>query len=359
MTKVIAALLFFISLNQNLLASENALVSLLKRGLEHTDLVVLTKKYPELKDLEVAFTEKKGESADFTIKLYPELTSDVYTITKKDTDLEIEKTDVEYGVDVETIEGEIKNTLFETIINKTESEKLAKLLSEAFSDDFTTTKGLKVKASYSFQVIKYFVDDEFIKYGDVLKGTLVIGRAVSAKTFQMNPDNTWALLPEELELAEKPFYAPVRSSRVSSLFQLNRRHPVKKRHQPHNGIDFVATSGTAIYPALDGEVVTISRTRSKGKYITIRHDNGYETSYMHLKRYQKGLRVGQRVELEDQIGEVGRTGYATGAHLHFGVIKNGYFINPIHLLKSYCYDQKDQYENLEGEVDEESSVVEL
>lgn len=359
MLKFMTLLFFIVTLNQNILASENALTSLLKHGLNDSDLMLLVEQHPELKDLEVAFADKKGDSVYLMIRIFSEEENEVYTIIKTNSEIEIEKTDTQFDVELETIQGQIKNTLFETILFRTDSKKLATILSEAYEDDFTTTKGLRVSSSYSFEVIKYFKDGQFIKFGDILKSSLVIGRAVSSKTFQSNADKKWSLQPEELEISDKPFYAPVRSSRISSLFQLNRRHPVKKRHQPHNGVDFVATSGTAIYPAMAGEIVVISRTRSKGKFVTIRHENGYETSYMHLKRFQKGLRIGMLVELEDEIGEVGRTGYATGAHLHFGVSKNGYFVNPIHLLKSYSYDQKDQNEILEGEIDEESGLIDI
>jgi murein DD-endopeptidase MepM/ murein hydrolase activator NlpD len=357
MLKLMTLLFFIVSFNQSILASENALASLSKYGLTESEMSTLLEKHPELKDLEVAYADQKGDSLYLSIRIFPEELNEVYTIIKTNSEVAIEKTETQFDVELETIQGQIKNTLFETIFFRTDSKKLATILSEAFKDDFTTTKGLRVSSSYSFEVIKYFKDGQFIKYGDILKSSLVIGRALSSKTFQLNEDNNWSLLPEELELSDKPFYAPVRSSRISSLFQLNRRHPVKKRHQPHNGVDFVATSGTAIYPAMAGEVVTISRTRSRGKFVTIRHDNGYETSYMHLKKFQKGLRVGMLVDLEDEIGKVGRTGYATGAHLHFGVSKNGYFINPIHLLKSYSYDQKDHFEILEGEIDEESGLI--
>ena len=106
-------------------------------------------------------------------------------------------------------------------------------------------------------------------------------------------------------------------------------------------------SGTPVYPALEGEVIAIGRARAKGKFVLIQHDNGYQTTYDHLKKFKKGLRVGMHVEMDDQIGEVGRTGYATGAHLHFGVIFEGYYTNPIYLLKDYSDDQKNLAENLD------------
>ena len=340
--------------SQMAVASEKAAAVLLAYGLKADDLVSSIKKYPELKDLEVV-SEGMSLHGD-SLKLYSEDSNDVYTITKSESGVHIEKDTLSYEIETRTIRGDIRGTLFETIAKETQSTVLAEQMAEAFKDDFSTTKGLRVAASYELEVSEFFDGDRFVKYGNILKASLVIGQATSKKILKLDPETyAWSLQSEDLNLLDKPFYAPVRSSRVSSLFQLNRRHPVTRRHQPHNGIDFVAVSGTPIYPALDGEVITISRTRSKGKYITILHDNGLETTYIHLKKFQKGLRVGMRVELEDKIGEVGRTGYSTGAHLHFGVIKDGLYVNPIYFLKDYCYNEKDQHENTD--LLEEQSII--
>lgn len=245
-------------------------------------------------------------------------------------------------IEVVTIEGDIHGNLRDAVTSAVKDETIAEEISLAFKDEFTNTKGLRARASFSFDIIAYFDQDQFVKYGEVMKASLIIGQAISRKILQQDPETeNWSLLPEIVETEDRPFYPPVKSSRVSSLFQFNRRHPVTRRLQPHNGIDFVAPSGSAVYPALDGEIVTMGRARAKGKFILIRHDNGYLTTYDHLKKFQKGLRVGMRVEVQDQIGEVGRTGFSTGAHLHFGVLKDGYYVNPIDLMKDYTFDEED------------------
>lgn len=241
-------------------------------------------------------------------------------------------------LEVVTIEGEIRGNLYDALFlalkNDSDSAQIAQEISLAFEDEFTNGSGLRVRASFSFDLIAYFDQDQFIKYGEVMKASLIVGKAISRKVIQQDPETgNWSLLPELVEDEDKPFYPPVKSSRISSLFQFNRRHPVTKRLQPHNGIDFVGPSGTPVFPALEGVIITMGRTRSKGKYILIEHDNGYLTTYDHLKKFQKGLSVGMRVELREQIGEVGRTGFATGAHLHFGVLRDGHYVNPLNLIK--------------------------
>lgn len=352
MAKTLLSLIFLLSLTQNVLASDKAFAVLLSYGFNQSDLITFVKTYPELKDLDVASESslKEGEefSQDFTLKLYAQDSNDAYIVLKSNNVAAIEKVETQYEIEVKSIDGDIKNTLHDTVFKETKSESLANQMAVAFKEDFSTTKGMRRKALYQFEVEQYYEDGKFIKYGNILSATIIVGRAINKKVLKIDPDTfAWALLPEGYGATDLPFYAPVKSSRVSSLFQLNRRHPVTRRHQPHNGIDFVAPSGTAIYPAMEGEVITISRTRSKGKYITILHDNGYQTTYIHLKKFAKDLRVGMRVSLDEQIGEVGSSGYSTGAHLHFGVIKDGYYVNPIFLLKSYCYSQKEEYETVD------------
>lgn len=345
MAKLLTCLLFFTLVSFSAHASGKAVEVLKEHGFKQAEIESALEQFPELEDTIIVAETQKFIEDRFALKLYPEADGLVYIITRNFKNVVVEKSEALLEMETKIISGDIKNTLYETIERDTNSEDLARQMADGFKEDFSTTKGLRANASYEFEVAQYFDEGRFVKYGSILKASLVIGKATTRKILKLDSETyTWSLQPEDSTLADKPFYAPIRSSRVSSLFQLNRRHPVTRRHQPHNGVDFVAKSGTPIFPALDGEVITIARTRSKGKFITILHDNGYETTYIHLKKFQKGLRVGMRVELEDQIGEVGRTGYSTGAHLHFGVIKDGYYVNPLYLLKDYGYDEKDLYE---------------
>lgn len=349
MAKLFLCFVFIISFAHRVEAADKAFNVLLSYGFKEDDLVNIVKKYPELKDMELASgsnyqAPEESDDSHIELKLYSEKTNEAYIVKKADTDISVEKLDVQYDVEVKVVEGAIRHNLYDSIISEFGSDAVATQISEAFKDEFTNSKGLKREALYRFQIEQYFDHGQFIKYGNVLSASLIVGKAISKKIYQLNPENfSWMLLPEDSVTGVRPFYLPVDSHRVTSLFQLNRRHPVKRTHQPHNGIDFGAPNGTPIYPALEGEIITVARTRSKGKYITIRHDNGYETTYIHLKKFAPGMRVGKYVDLDEKIGEVGRTGFTTGAHLHFGVIKEGYFINPINLVKNYTYAQRDQH----------------
>ena len=94
----------------------------------------------------------------------------------------------------------------------------------------------------------------------------------------------------------------------------------------HKGIDIAAPAGTAIYAAADGTVTTATYSSSAGNYVMINHGNGLYTVYMHASRLY--CSVGDKVSQGDRIAAVGSTGVSTGAHLHFGVISNGNYVNP-------------------------------
>jgi len=253
-----------------------------------------------------------------------------------------------------TISGEIKGTLQETLKKDIDDDEIVQLVVDAYGDEFISTRGLRFPASYSLDVIEFSSDGNFVKFGEVLRTRLIVGRALSEKVLQQDLETLeWSLRAETPPQEERPFYTPVKSTQVSSVFNLARKHPIKKRIQPHNGIDFKEASGTPVYPALDGVIQVMGRTRAKGKFIIVEHDNGYQTTYDHLRKFSKDLHIGKRVELEDQIGEVGNTGYSTGPHLHFGIMKDGLYVNPLYLVKDYSYDQRDFFESLDFQEQEQ------
>ncbi len=123
---------------------------------------------------------------------------------------------------------------------------------------------------------------------------------------------------------------PVRGrTRLSSPYGW-RRHPVLMYRIFHAGADLASPKGTPIYAAADGTITQIGRKGAYGKYIRIRHADGYETAYGHMNGYRVGLKRGSRVKRGEQIGYVGATGRVTGPHLHFEVWKHGKTKNPLH-----------------------------
>lgn len=115
------------------------------------------------------------------------------------------------------------------------------------------------------------------------------------------------------------------SYRLSSGFNPNRRHPVTGRVSPHRGTDFAMPIGTPIIAPADGRVEKVANHPVAGRYVVIRHDNGYQTRYLHLSRPL--VSRGDRVTMGERIALSGNTGRSTGPHLHYEVLVNNTQVN--------------------------------
>ena len=125
--------------------------------------------------------------------------------------------------------------------------------------------------------------------------------------------------------------SPVKYSRISSKFNRRRFHPILRRVRAHLGTDYAAPYGTPIYAVADGVITKASRTRGNGNYVKIRHDETYQTQYLHMQKFAKGTRPGAHVKQGQVIGYVGSTGLATGPHVCFRFWKNGRQVNHLRL----------------------------
>lgn len=127
---------------------------------------------------------------------------------------------------------------------------------------------------------------------------------------------------------KRPFLmSPVKFSRISSSFNMNRLHPIYKTRRPHLGTDYAAPTGTPILATADGTITRASRSRGNGIYVKIRHNRTYDTQYLHMSKIASGIKSGVRVKQGDVIGYVGSTGAATGPHVCYRFWKNGKQIN--------------------------------
>ena len=121
---------------------------------------------------------------------------------------------------------------------------------------------------------------------------------------------------------------PVKGGRYTSGFG-DRRHPLLRYIRMHTGVDWAAPTGTPILAAGDGTVERVGREGGYGNYVRIRHANGFATAYGHMSRYAPGMEPGIKVKQGQMIGFVGSTGMSTGPHLHYEVLVNNKFVNPM------------------------------
>ncbi len=123
---------------------------------------------------------------------------------------------------------------------------------------------------------------------------------------------------------------PVRGDdiRLTSGFGL-RRHPLLGEYKMHTGIDWAAPTGTPILAAGNGTIEEAGRKGYNGNYVRIRHANGYQTAYSHMSRFAPGAAPGVKVRQGQVIGYIGTTGLSSGPHLHFEILVNNQFVNPL------------------------------
>jgi murein DD-endopeptidase MepM/ murein hydrolase activator NlpD len=126
---------------------------------------------------------------------------------------------------------------------------------------------------------------------------------------------------------------PVRGARISSYFTKRRWHPILHKWKAHLGIDYAARRGTPVHAAGSGTIIWCARAGTYGNLIRIRHADGYETRYAHLKSFRRGIRRGVHVKKGQIIAYVGTTGRSTGPHLHFELRKRGRAINPLKVVQ--------------------------
>ncbi|MDL2251515.1 peptidoglycan DD-metalloendopeptidase family protein [Odoribacter sp. OttesenSCG-928-J03] len=124
--------------------------------------------------------------------------------------------------------------------------------------------------------------------------------------------------------------SPMDYFRITSRFTNSRYHPVLKKYRAHHGVDYAAPVGTPVYAIGDGTVTAKGfQAGGGGNYVKIKHNSTYTSTYMHLSRFPKGLKVGSKVKQKEVIGYVGSTGLSTGPHLDFRVSENGKPVDPL------------------------------
>ncbi len=156
---------------------------------------------------------------------------------------------------------------------------------------------------------------------------------------------------------------PVLFTRIASRFNPRRMHPILHVIVPHNGVDFAAPVGTPVYATAAGTVTSVGNGGPCGNMVEIAHAGAITSVYCHLSRFAAGLRPGMKVEQRQLIAYVGQTGRATGPHLHFGIRRNGVFVDPMTLrldgMRVLPKNLRDDFDGRRAELDTELDSIAL
>ena len=191
----------------------------------------------------------------------------------------------------------------------------------------------KVQPGDSFDV--FYAGDDDDKPGtndksEVLFASLTVGGETKKYYRFQTPDDSVVDYYDETGKSAKKFLVrkPVNNAIMRSGFG-GRRHPILGYVKMHTGVDWATAYGTPIFASGNGVLEKVGTEGGYGKYIRIKHNNGYETAYGHLSAFAKGMEPGKRVRQGQVIGFVGSTGMSTGPHVHYEILVNGRFVDPM------------------------------
>jgi murein DD-endopeptidase MepM/ murein hydrolase activator NlpD len=192
----------------------------------------------------------------------------------------------------------------------------------------------KVQPGDSFDVF-YAGEDEgstTSEKNEVLFASLTVGGETKKYYRFQTADDSVVDYYDETGKSAKKFLVrkPVNNAIMRSGFG-SRRHPILGYVKMHTGVDWATAYGTPIFASGNGVVEAAGWEGGYGKYVKLKHNNGYETAYGHMSAFAKGLEVGKRVRQGQVIGFVGSTGQSTGAHVHYEILVNGRFVDPMRI----------------------------
>jgi murein DD-endopeptidase MepM/ murein hydrolase activator NlpD len=167
---------------------------------------------------------------------------------------------------------------------------------------------------------------------EVLFASLTVGGETKKYYRFQTPDDSVVDFYDETGKSAKKFLVrkPVNNAIMRSGFG-SRRHPILGYVKMHTGVDWATPYGTPIFASGNGVVEVAGWEGGYGKYVKLKHNNGYETAYGHMSAFAKGLEPGKRVRQGQVIGFVGSTGQSTGAHVHYEILVNGRFVDPMRI----------------------------
>lgn len=234
-----------------------------------------------------------------------------------------------YEVRLARVTGIIERSLFDDGQDAGLSDRLIMELAEIFGWDIDFVLDLRRGDTFTVVHEEKYWRGQKVADGDILAAEFVNqGRVFRAIGYRARTKIEY-YTPDGLALRRAFLRTPVKFSRVSSLFSSSRYHPLLKMWRAHNGVDYDAPIGTPVRATASGRVMAVGWNGGYGNTVTIRHPGPYSTLYAHLKRCRPGLRAGQHVAQGEIIGYVGRTGLATGPHLHYELQVNGAHRDPL------------------------------
>lgn len=226
--------------------------------------------------------------------------------------------------------GHVQSSLFLAGQRAGLSDRLIMEMAEIFGWDIDFS--LDIRAGDMFLVVyeELFENGDKVGEGNILAAEFINQKKSFRAVRYEDPDNRAAFFsPDGLSMRKAFLRSPVKFGRVSSRFNLKRRHPILHKIRAHRGVDYAAPRGTPIRASGDGKVIFVGHKGGYGRTVILRHGSTYTTLYAHMNGYAKGIHTGRRITQGQVIGYIGSTGLATGPHLHYEFRVRGVHRNPL------------------------------
>ena len=230
--------------------------------------------------------------------------------------------------------GVIEDSLIAALNKAGEEDSLAlELVDRCFGWDIDFNTDLRKGDSFRVYVEKKYLDGRFAGYRDILAAEFTNdGNVFLAFRFTYSDTQASDYFDENGGSRRKDFLrSPIKfmTPRITSRFSSSRLHPIYKIYRPHYGVDYAAPIGTPVQATADGDVTFAGRDGAAGNTVKIRHKNRYETMYLHLSSFGRGVRKGAQLKGGDIVGYVGSSGDSTGPHLDYRIYHYGSPVNPL------------------------------
>ena len=225
---------------------------------------------------------------------------------------------------------EINNSLYVDGLKEGLPDSVIMDLVYIFGWDIDFVHDIRPGDSYSLIYEEVFVNGEKKLDGDILIAEFINrDRTHTAIRYKLQNGFSEYFSLEGRNVKKAFLRSPVKFSYISSSYNLKRRHPILHKIRAHTGVDYAASRGTPVRTTGDGTVVFADKKGGYGNLVEIKHTEDYSTRYAHLNKFHSKIKVGKKVNQSETIGYVGRTGTATGDHLHYEFRVNGKHTNPL------------------------------
>lgn len=224
----------------------------------------------------------------------------------------------------------INSSLFLSAQEAGLSQKTTMELAQVFGWDIDFALDIRKGDKFSLIYEELYLDGEKVRDGNILAAQFVNqGKVHTAIRYTKQDGRSEFYTPEGDSMRKAFLRTPVDFARISSHFNLRRKHPVLHTIRAHKGTDYAASRGTPIKATGYGKVHYVGRKGGYGRVVILQHGQRYRTLYAHMHRFARGIRHGATVEQGQIIGYVGSSGLATGPHLHYEFYENGRVRNPV------------------------------